>query len=86
MRRNTIARLTAAILGSLGLAISAIVCIARAAPFSLGTRFAMAHYSFVLIWITAACFGFVAKSGARAWAVYIALSALFLALALWSPS
>jgi len=86
MRRNTAARVSASILGSLAFAASAIVCLGRVLPFSVGTRFAIAHYSLVPIWITAGCFGFTARSGARAWATYIGLSLLLLALASQSPS
>ncbi|WP_394827506.1 hypothetical protein [Pendulispora albinea] len=78
---HTAVRITAAVFGSLALAIAASICIGRVAPFSHSTRFAIAHYGFVPLWIAGACFGFTAKSGARAWAGYAALVVLFLVLA-----
>lgn len=74
-------RISAGAFGALAFAIAASICVGRAAPLRADVRFALAHYLLLPVWVIAACFGFAAESGARAWTFYLASAAVFAAIA-----
>lgn len=78
-------RILAALAGTLPLALLASAALARFLPLSEDTRFAIGFTLAIPLWITAMCFTFLARSGARAWGLCIAAGALFAALAYGIP-
>ena len=78
--RSGLLRTSAALVGSLGLALAVTLFLARVAPLPLFARYALAHFLWLPIWAGAACFGFVARSGGRAWAAYLILTISFVML------
>jgi hypothetical protein len=75
----------AAIAGTLPVAVLASVCIARFAPMSEDARFALGFTAVIPLWVTAMCFAFLARSGARAWAVCLATTGLLAGLVYGVP-
>ena len=69
-------RTTAALLGSLPLSVALSTAVSRLLPFELELRFALGFFGFFAIWPLAICCLFLARSGVRAWAAVVLLTAL----------
>lgn len=78
-------RIAAGLAGTLPAAVFASVCLARFLPFSESARLTLGFMLAIPLWITAVCFAFLARSGARAWAWCLAVSAALAAIAVGVP-
>jgi len=74
-------RTTAALLGSLPVALSASIALARLLPFDVDLRFTLGFFSFFALWPAAICCLFLARSGLRAWVWALGCTAAAAALA-----
>lgn len=84
-RIDAAARVAAALVGSLPPAMFASVCLARFLPCAEDVRVAVGFAAPLPLWVATMCAAFVARTGARAWALCAALSVAFGALALGVP-
>ena len=75
-RIDRFARITAALVGSLPVALGLSICVSLYAPLAEEARFALGFFLAPILWVTAMCVGFLAKSGLRAWACVAASSGL----------
>ncbi|APR84281.1 Hypothetical protein A7982_09630 [Minicystis rosea] len=71
---------TGALVGSLVTTLAACVVIAQHAPLGRETRFALAFFLLLPLWITGVCVSFLARSGLRVWAAHLGLSAVLLVI------
>jgi hypothetical protein len=85
-RADAALRIAAALAGTLPAAVLAAVCLARFLPLDEATRFTLGFMLAIPLWVTAICFVFLARSGARAWGLCLAASAALAALAVGVPS
>jgi hypothetical protein len=67
-------RITAAVFGTLLFSLAAGLCIARWAPVAPDLRIALGFFLPFPLWVTAMCWGFLVRRGARAWAILLTLS------------
>jgi hypothetical protein len=75
-RLERAARITAALFGSLPVALGLSLCVSLYAPLSPNARFALGFFLAPIFWVAGMCAGFLARSGLRAWAGFAALSGL----------
>jgi len=69
------ARVTAVTIGSLLASLAIGVALARFLPISREARLAIGFFTAAPIWVTAMCVGFLARSGARVWCGFLAVTA-----------
>ena len=58
---------SAALGGTLPVALCASICMARYLPLELSARFAVGFLSVIPLWVAAMCVVWLARTGARAW-------------------
>jgi hypothetical protein len=78
-------RVSAAILGTLPIALLASCCLARFLPTVEDARFAVGFASFIPVWVAAMCLGFVSRSAVKAWLACLAVGLGLFALAYGVP-
>jgi len=83
LRIDAIARITAAVIGTLAPALLASGALAAHLPGDRGVTFAIGVFGFVPIWVTAMSFTFLVPRGWLAWAICLGATAL---LALAAPA
>jgi cellulose synthase/poly-beta-1,6-N-acetylglucosamine synthase-like glycosyltransferase len=79
-RVHAVLRIFTATLGVLPIALLSSAALARFLPLSRDAAFAVAYVALIPTWVTAMCFGFLAKSGARALALSLGITLLLWAL------
>ena len=84
-RLDATLRVLASLAGTLPAAILAAVCLARFVPLDEPTRFTFGFLLAIPLWVTASCVVFLARSGARAWGLCLAVSASLAALVVGVP-
>jgi hypothetical protein len=84
-RLDTGFRVLAALFGTLPPAVLAGVCLARFLPLSEDARFALGFTATLPLWITAMCCAFLARSGARAFAVCLGAAGVLACLVYGVP-
>jgi hypothetical protein len=78
-------RALAAILGTLPVALFANACIARFAPLSADTRFALAYAAVIPTWLCAMCWAWLAQSTSRLWIICLTASVLLIGVVYGVP-
>lgn len=78
-------RISAAVLGTLPIALLASTCLARFLPATRDAGFALGFASVIPVWVTAMCLAFLSRSGARTWLVCLCLGFTLFALAYGVP-
>jgi hypothetical protein len=66
-KMDGVLRVSAALLGTLPVAVLMAVAVARFLPFTLEARFALGFWLAVALWLTGMCVTFLARHGLRAW-------------------
>lgn len=84
-RVDAVHRVLAALVGTLPVAVLASACVARFLPLAEAARFILGFTLAIPLWVTAMCFVFLARSGARAWGFCLGASVLLGALAYGVP-
>lgn len=84
-RADAVLWIVAAVVGTLPAAVFASVCLARFLPFAEAARFTLGFMLAIPLWVTAMCFVFLMRSGARAWGWCLGVSAALAALAIGVP-
>ena len=85
-RLDATLRVLAAVAGTLPAAVLAAVCLARFLPLDEPTRFTLGFLLAIPLWVTASCVVFLARSGARAWGLCLAVSVCLAAIVVGVPS
>jgi len=78
-------RVLASLAGTLPVAVLAAVGLARFLPLAEAGRFTIGFTLAIPFWVTATCFVFLARSGARAWTICVGASVLLGALVYGVP-
>jgi hypothetical protein len=73
-RVDTLARITAALVGTIAPALLATAALAAHLPVAADLRFAIGFFMFVPLWVTAMTLTFLVRSGWTAWAICITAS------------
>jgi hypothetical protein len=84
-RLDATLRVLASLAGTLPVSFLAALCLARFLPLAEDVRFTIGYTLAIPLWATAIHFVFLARSGARAWAVCLGASAVLGALAYGVP-
>lgn len=82
--RDAAARVSAALIGTLPVALLAGVSLARFLPLTLEVRFALGFTLVLPVWVALMCVTFLARSAARAWALNLALAVPLALVVAWS--
>lgn len=79
-RLDVLARVTAALVGTLGVSLLAVGALAAHLPMAADLRFAIAFFAFVPMWVTAMTLTFMTRRGWLAWLLCV-IAMIILAVA-----
>lgn len=84
-RTDLALRIFAATLGTLPVVLLTSASLARFLPLTEDARFTIGFTLAIPLWVTAMCFGFLARSGLRAWGVCLGACVVLSALVYGVP-